>query len=749
MKRLFLAMLFFPLVFAQEISVENTIQNLEAFARLYGYIRWFHPSDEASQVPWDDFAIYGSHRVKSAKNSEELKNILKELFYPIAPTLQIYQTGEAMIDFKKTLPENATGLKIVAWQHRGLGFSNAESIYTSIRINRKNWLSNVYAFGNILQGIDAVSLRGKNIRYRASVKTKVFGAGNQGQLWLRVDCSDQTMGFFDNMQNRPIVSDQWQSYEISGKVNDNAQQIVFGCFLMGAGELGFDQVELSIQEGDQWVPVSVKNAGFEEGKLGAYPPQWNATGKGHLHKITDQQCSEGKQSLFIESKQDVFTGELFKEYPKMGELCTQEILPGLWCQFPLALYSDEQKTLGSNPEYPVEKLQQSMKHFKPAYFSATDENVRLGNIIISWNIMQHFYPYFDVLSLDWLDILRKTLLRTFQDKTEKDFYFTLSQFIAKLQDGHAMVYHSFLRSEAILPIKVCWIENQLVITVSRNSAKFKPGDVLVSIDQKDAKTVLFDLEEYVSGSKQWKREIALMSLFRGPEGTPCKVQIQREGKILEVEEFRYFRGDLRENPRESIEKLDPDIYYVNLDQATMKEISAVLPDLAKAKGIVFDLRGYPNGNHQILSYLLKEADTSQQWMQIPLLIYPDQKNRVGYAFSGWSLPSLTPQIQGKVVFLTNGKAISYAESFLSFVEQYHLGEIVGSTTAGANGNVNSLNLPGGFSISWTGMRVVKQDGTQHHLIGISPTVPVERTIEGVKNQRDEYLEKALELINHP
>ena len=51
-----------------------------------------------------------------------------------------------------------------------------------------------------------------------------------------------------------------------------------------------------------------------------------------------------------------------------------------------------------------------------------------------------------------------------------------------------------------------------------------------------------------------------------------------------------------------------------------------------------------------------------------------------------------------------------------------------------------------YNITWTGMKVLKHDGSQHHAIGITPDIYVSKTIEGIKAGRDEVLEKALELI---
>ena len=72
--------------------------------------------------------------------------------------------------------------------------------------------------------------------------------------------------------------------------------------------------------------------------------------------------------------------------------------------------------------------------------------------------------------------------------------------------------------------------------------------------------------------------------------------------------------------------------------------------------------------------------------------------------------------------------------------------IVGSTTAGADGNVSSIYLPGGLLTRISGNGVYYPDGTQTQRVGIIPDVEVKPTIEGLKQGRDELLEKAIKLI---
>jgi C-terminal processing protease CtpA/Prc len=73
--------------------------------------------------------------------------------------------------------------------------------------------------------------------------------------------------------------------------------------------------------------------------------------------------------------------------------------------------------------------------------------------------------------------------------------------------------------------------------------------------------------------------------------------------------------------------------------------------------------------------------------------------------------------------------------------------IIGSTTAGADGNVSDILLPGGLQTRFSGIGVYYPDGSETQRIGIVPDVIVKPTIDGIKSGRDELLEKAIELIN--
>jgi len=54
-------------------AVPARVANLHAFARIYGVVRWFHPSDAAATIDWNRFAVEGARRVIDAPDERTLR----------------------------------------------------------------------------------------------------------------------------------------------------------------------------------------------------------------------------------------------------------------------------------------------------------------------------------------------------------------------------------------------------------------------------------------------------------------------------------------------------------------------------------------------------------------------------------------------------------------------------------------------------------------------------------------------------
>jgi len=148
-----------------------------------------------------------------------------------------------------------------------------------------------------------------------------------------------------------------------------------------------------------------------------------------------------------------------------------------------------------------------------------------------------------------------------------------------------------------------------------------------------------------------------------------------------------------------------------MDHGTRATRLWALDILATARGVIFDVRGYPtDAGAWVLPHMLDTPETDR-WMHVAKIVGPFGRI-AGWQSVGWNLTPAAPRLAGKAVFLTDGRAISYAESVMGYVAGRHLATIVGSPTAGTNGNIATFQVPGEFTIVFTGMRVTGHDGWQ-------------------------------------
>ena len=744
-------------VILQAQPSNRQLNNLETFARLYGYIRYFHPSDEASNLKWKQFAIYGSNKVLKARDNNDLLNVLNELFKPLAPSLLLYEKHHPLsFDLNTITPKDLTGYKKVFWYHHGLGL-NANSAYNSVRLNRAGVELPINAFATVLKSIDGHNLRGKSIKLVGRLKAN-GNEGSGGSLWLRVD-KKSGMGFFKNMQNNLITADSWNNYEITGEIDRDADNIVYGAFLAGSGSILIDKMELFIKDSvtNKWELLAQENDGFDKKNTEGLPESWQTPGSSDKSSKYDYDVKniDGVSALEIKSAPNSrpIIESVNGTQPDFGTIITKSLNNEINASFPSVLYGTVTNTypITNNDEY--SRLKEEVNKFNANIETADSLSLRLGDVVISWNIFKHFFPYWEDANSQPDAILLTALKHCFIDKTPDDFKKTLLAMTAPLNDGHIWVA---LRSDTsnmfTLPVSLALIGKKVVVdkVFDNNIGNIKSGDAIEQINGKEAYSAVEENDAYLSGSIQWKNTnpLYLNNILSGSKNSIIKLSFNRAGNNF-TEDFvrnknKYELFQKEKEFRKKSGLLKDDIYYIDLDQLLIDSINAWNDKLATAKGVIFDLRGYPNSNHNVINHLLtKEEDT--KWMFIPNITYPDYQN-VQYEGMGWNMKPMLPHYSGKIIFLTDGRAISYAESFMGFIKDFKLATIVGQPTAGTNGNVNPLSLPGGYTISWTGMLVKNHDGTKHHLRGIVPDVYVERTIKGIAEGKDEFLDKAVEII---
>ncbi|MEM6471112.1 MAG: S41 family peptidase [Planctomycetota bacterium] len=746
------ALLFVIIYSLSGIPLESAEPNEkhEAFARAFGYVRFFHPSDAVAEVDWNQMALYGAEETILSPETETTEALLLRLFDPLVTDLELYRGEAKPLAETKALPID----QVIAWQHFGVGLDDSgRGMYRSIRTNR--WkptlpVTTQALFGNLLQVVDARELRGEEIRLR--FKAKMNGPNGRLQGWFRIDREAKEMGLFDNMQDRPITKREWLDYELAGTVDEDANQLTFGFMHFGKASGCIDDVVLEKRSGDAWKSIDIGNGDFEAGT--SAPDRWTLTTRGYEARIEVDDVAEGKQAVKLgappaaSERGDYRAGGILQFVPELGEVVDASLSGDLRIRMPLVFEVDAESS------FEIDAESRAFIDRVEAFSTERTDVLALGNVAAIWTAMQHFYPYFDQIETDWDEALTVAIRRALDAEDRGQCTEALQWLVAQLDDGHGRVIDpaAFVNVRT-LPIAFDWIEDKLVVVASE-APGVTVGDIVIEFNGVAAKEKLTSAEALIAGSPQWKRyrSTSELSLVQGDDAV--ELRLDRDGEAISVSMKPVARRAVPtvERPevvdvlKEGKENGTDTVYYVDLGRAEPADVDPMIDKFARAKGIVFDLRGYPRGTQYLFQHISDSHMQSAKWL-IPQQIRPDRAEMANFDQRGrWEMPPREPRFRGECVFITNGSAISYAESCMAIVANYQLGEIIGSRTAGANGNINPFPLAGDYRVIYTGMRVINHDDSQHHVRGVRPTIPMRPTVQGIRDGRDELLEQALQLI---
>lgn len=73
----------------------NSVANISALSKTYGYIRYFYPNDNLKKFDWYKFLILSIEEIEEAESDEAFVEKMLELFLPICPDIQLKSAGDS------------------------------------------------------------------------------------------------------------------------------------------------------------------------------------------------------------------------------------------------------------------------------------------------------------------------------------------------------------------------------------------------------------------------------------------------------------------------------------------------------------------------------------------------------------------------------------------------------------------------------------------------------------------------------
>ena len=385
-----------------------------------------------------------------------------------------------------------------------------------------------------------------------------------------------------------------------------------------------------------------------------------------------------------------------------------------------------------------------------------DAGFRLLALYRYWNMVYYFFPDLYLADADWNTVM-KDHISAFLSAGDKEAYWrAIKRLIAQIDDTHGVMWSSKFKKSSDYyrtPFRVSFLKNDTLVVSSYwdsekiDSAGPHIGDVITHIDGKPVSYYVDSLSPYYSASNHRAKVRNISWEICNGYKPSVNISFLTDGTTKEATIPRYNHEEMAVNTQtDSVcyKDLGDSIGYVSMDDITKEWVERIADTLHTTKGLILDLREYPNEtvNYKLYSVL---SDKSRPFFKATC---PDMSNPGAF---GWTKPGYTGKgkqaYKGKIAILISEQSQSHAEFCTMMYRTLPNNIVIGNTTAGADGDVVGIQLPGGINSYFSGIGIYYPDGTETQRVGIIPDIYVWPTVKGIKEGRDELLEKALEWMS--
>ena len=647
---------------------------------------------------------------------------------------------------------------------------------------------------------------GKNIEMRGFLRTENV-TGYAG-LWMRQDNGPEML-LLENMQRQELKgTHDWSEYKITLPIQAETRSLVFGFLMAGTGKAWADDLQLLVDGKPLWdLPVTPRPKTVldrEHEYDGGSRIALSELSSVQLQNL----ATLGKVWGFLKYHHPLITAgerhwdyELLRVLPsilsapdsKSANAVLVKWIAGLGTVKPCAcvkLNEDEihlrpklawladTKLLGTELSASLQSIHANRPVSATQFYVSLMPNVGnpsfdhelnyqqiklpdAGFQILAlyrfWNIIEYWFPYRDMLSDDWdkvlIDSLPKVALATNADA----YQLAMMETIAKVHDTHANLWSSLNvrppTGACQLPVNVRFIEGRPVISSytgkTADTSGMKPGDIITEIDGVTIAKLMERWTQYYAASNEPTRlrDIA-MQMTRGECGK-ATIRVSRSNAEIEISSERVSPKELKpfefahDLPGDTFRLLSKDVAYLKLSSVKLDQAAKYIESAAGTKGLIVDIRNYPS---EFVVFALGTLFVDQQ-TNFARFTSGDISNPGAFHFGPpMPLAPQQPHYPGKVVILVDEISQSQAEYTTMAFRSSPRAVVIGSTTAGADGNVSAIPLPGGIRSMISGIGVFYPNKKPTQRVGIIPDREVKPTIAGIRAGRDEVLEAAIREI---
>ena len=255
-------------------------------------------------------------------------------------------------------------------------------------------------------------------------------------------------------------------------------------------------------------------------------------------------------------------------------------------------------------------------------------------------------------------------------------------------------------------------------------AGMKDGDIIYQVEGRDVSGM--DLEEISGNIKGEKGTTVEITVLRGEDREEVTLTITRDTIQAETVKTRM---------------LEDEIGYLAIsefDSVTLEQYKEGLEELKAQgmEGLIVDLRGNPGGNLdtvcEILDLMLPEG----------LIVYTEDKDGNRQEFTS----DEAQEVQVPLAVLVDGNSASASEIYAGAIQDYGIGQIVGTKTYGKGVVQTIYDLKDGTSLKLTVAEYFTPNGRNIDGEGITPDVEVAYQRDENDPEADNQLDRAVEAL---